>query len=136
MTFTSKFPPGCAHLDLEHVAEVLTKHRADICASAKELGVSSADLRRLTWHDAKLLDGAHEAIDLYAIRCQGLMIQELSSPRLRIRERAVDQILASSFAAGHPLATAQLPRSRQKTQPTSEFILEMRRRAALRRADG
>ena len=117
MTFISKFPPGCARLDLRRVAEVLTKHRADICAAAKELGVSRTDLRRLTWHNPKLLGGAHEAIDLYVIRCQGLMIQELSSPRRRIRERAAEQILASSLAAGHLLATVQLPRSRQKTQP-------------------
>jgi hypothetical protein len=117
MTFNSKFPPGCTRLDLRRVAGVLTKHRADICAAAKELGVSRTDLRRLTWHDPRLLEGAHEAIDLYVIRCQGLMIQELSSPRRRIRERAAEQILGSSLAAGHPLATIQMPRSRQKTSP-------------------
>lgn len=129
MTYIAKFPPGCGHLDLACVAEVLTKHRADICAAAKELGVSSADLRRLTWHDPKLLDGAHEAIDLYSIRCHGLMIQELSSPRRRIRERAIEQLLASSLAAGHPLATVPTPRPKIKSnKPPSEFILEMRRR--------
>jgi hypothetical protein len=132
MTFISKFPPGCARLDLRRVAEVLTKHRADICAGAKELGVSRTDLRRLTWHDPKLLHGAYEAIDLYAIRCQSLMIQELSSPRRRIRERATDQILASSLAAGHPLATAPAPKPMVKSnKPPSEFILEMRRRRSL-----
>jgi hypothetical protein len=78
------------------------------------------------------LDGAHEAIDLYVIRCQSLMIQELSSPRRRVRERAVDRILASSLAAGHPLAKATTPRPKVKSnKPPSAFILEMRRRRAL-----
>jgi hypothetical protein len=71
-------------------------------------------------------------MDLYAIRCQGLMIQELSSPCLRIRDRAAEQILGSSLAAGHPLATVPTPRLRIKSnKPPSAFILEMRRRRSL-----
>jgi hypothetical protein len=125
MPFKPKFPEACRRLDLDLVRRTLARRRLDICAAAKELGVSPADLRRLTWHDPKLLDGAREAIDLYVAHCWGLMIEDLNSPNRRKRQRAVDQILASPLAAGHPLATAPKPKSKS-TKPPSKFILEMR----------
>jgi hypothetical protein len=124
MPHKPKFPEACRHL----VSHTLAKHRLDICGAAKELGVHRTDLRKLTWHDPKLLDEAKEAIELYAARCNGLMIDELYSPEGWRRRRAVEQILASH---GHPLAMAT-PAPKRKHRPTSKFVLEINRRRALR----
>ena len=130
MPFIPKFPEACRHLDLGLVRRTLVKHRANITAAAKELKVSRTDLRRLTWHDPKLLKPALEMCDLFTIRCTGVMIKALYSRNRRRREWGVDKILASPLAAGCPLAPAPKVKS---TKPPSEFILEMRRRAAAKR---
>ena len=137
MTFISKFPEACRHLDLDLVRRTLTRHRLDISAAAKELGVNRTDLRRLTWHDPKLLGEALDACGLYVIRCNSRMIEGLSSPRQQVRDRAAEQIFASPMAYGHPLAAAltSAPRSKVKsTKPPSKFILEMNRRRASQRS--
>ena len=137
MPFIPKFPEACRHLDPDLVRRTLTKHRLDICAAAKELGVNRTDLRRLTWHDPKLLDEAREVCDLYLHRCRALMIQGLFSPNIRKREWAVDQILSSSLAVGHPMATvSRAPRPKVKSnRPPSPFIVKMNRRRALKKAE-
>jgi hypothetical protein len=126
-----KFPGACRHLDLGVVSHTLAKHRLDICGAAKELGVNRTDLRRLTWHDPKLLDEAKEAIELYRHRCNGLVIDELYSPERWRRRRAVEQILATQ---GHPLAPAPRPRVKSN-KPLSKFILEKNRQGALKKAE-
>jgi hypothetical protein len=45
--FLPKVPPSCEHLDLALVERVLAKHYGDIPASARELNISTPDLRRL-----------------------------------------------------------------------------------------
>jgi hypothetical protein len=131
MPHKPKFPEACRHLDLVVVSHTLAKHRLDICGAAKELGVHRTDLRKLTWHDPKLLDEAKEAIELYAARCNGLMIDELHSSEGWRRRRAVEQILASH---GHPLAPAPRPRVKSN-KPPSEFVIEMNRQRVLEKAE-
>ena len=63
-----------ADLPLIHVERALTRHRADVCAAAKDLKVSRTDLRRLTWRQPKLLRAGLELCDLYVARCNSLMI--------------------------------------------------------------
>jgi hypothetical protein len=131
MPHKPKFPEACRHLDLIVVSSALAKHRLDICGAAKELGVHRTDLRKLTWHDPKLLDEAKEAIEVYAIRCNGLMIDDFYGPEGWRRRRAVEQILASH---GHPLAPAPRPKVKSN-KPPSEFVLEMNRRYAIKKAE-
>jgi hypothetical protein len=137
MPFIPKFPEGCRHLNLALVSRTLAKHRLDLCAAAKELGVSQPDLRRLTWHDPKLLDEAKEACDLYANRCYSLMVQALSSSNRQKREWAAEAFLASPFAHGSPFSPApSAPRPRPKlksNKPLSEFFLEIHRQRALKK---
>jgi hypothetical protein len=60
-------PGSVAGLDLKRVARVLVKHRANVSAAAKALGVPSADLRKLTWSHPRLielaLEEAHRLVD-------------------------------------------------------------------------
>jgi hypothetical protein len=107
LPFIPKFPPGCAHLDLKEVERVLTRHRANISEAAKELGVSRTDLRRLTWHNPKLLEEGLIWCEVYVGRCNGLLIQALNSKSRRRREWAADRILSSSLGYGNPFAPAR-----------------------------
>ena len=55
-----KVPDGVAHLDPDVVVEVLSRHGVNVSDAASELGVRSADLRRLLWANPKLTDAAVE----------------------------------------------------------------------------
>ena len=56
----SRAPAGLAGIDLAEVERVLVKHHANVTAAARELNVSSHDLRRLTWSKPRLIDTALE----------------------------------------------------------------------------
>jgi hypothetical protein len=55
-----KVPDAVAHLDPEFVIEVLSRHGVNVSEAADELGVASADLRRLLWARPQLMDAAAE----------------------------------------------------------------------------
>ena len=55
-----KVPDSVAHLDPDVVVEVLSRHGVNVSDAASELGVASADLRRLLWANPKLTDAAVE----------------------------------------------------------------------------
>jgi hypothetical protein len=48
------------HLDADVVVEVLGRHGVNVTEAANELGVASADLRRLLWARPNLVDAAAE----------------------------------------------------------------------------
>ena len=56
-----KVPDSVAHLDPDVVVEVLGRHAINVSEAAGELGVASADLRRLLWANPKLMDAAVES---------------------------------------------------------------------------
>ena len=55
-----KVPESVAHLDQDVVVETLSRHGINVSEAASELGVASADLRRLLWANPKLTDAAVE----------------------------------------------------------------------------
>ena len=55
-----KIPDNVQHLDQDIVVEVLSRHGVNVSDAARELGVASADLRRLLWANPKLTDAAVE----------------------------------------------------------------------------
>jgi hypothetical protein len=55
-----KVPDSAQHLDQDLVVEVLSRHGVNVTDAAGELGVASADLRRLLWANPKLTDAAVE----------------------------------------------------------------------------
>ena len=69
MPFIPKRPPSLAHLSDEAAARALSKHFGDVVEAAKELGVDRKDLRRLTWHNPRILDAAHERMSLLFTIC-------------------------------------------------------------------
>ena len=55
-----KVPDTVGHFDPDVVVEVLSRHAVNVSDAAGELGVASADLRRLLWANPKLTDAAVE----------------------------------------------------------------------------
>jgi hypothetical protein len=53
-------PDSVKHLDVDILVEVLSRHGVNVSEAADELGVASADLRRLLWANPKLTDAAVE----------------------------------------------------------------------------
>jgi hypothetical protein len=53
-------PYSVTHLDADVVVEVLSRHGVNVSEAAVELGVASADLRRLLWARPQLVDAAAE----------------------------------------------------------------------------
>jgi hypothetical protein len=101
-----KPPAACADLDLTLVERVLSKHLADIPASARELGVSIPDLRRLTWARPDLLEAAELECMGIVHRAMSVLFQALDSDEPRRRMWAAEKILSSYLARDHPFAPA------------------------------
>jgi hypothetical protein len=53
-------PDSVKHLDADVLVEVLSRHGVNVTDAADELGVASADLRRLLWAKPQLTDAAAE----------------------------------------------------------------------------
>jgi hypothetical protein len=53
-------PDSVKHLDTDVVVEVVSRHGVNVSEAADELGVASADLRRLLWARPQLRDAAAE----------------------------------------------------------------------------
>ena len=102
-----KPPAACADLDLALVERTLSKHLADIPAAARELGVSTPDLRRLTWSKPRLLEEAELACMGIVSRAWGELIRGLDSDEPRRRMWAAERILSSYLARDHPFAPAR-----------------------------
>jgi hypothetical protein len=107
MPHTPKVPASCVDLDLVLVEQTLTKHKANIAAAARELGVPVSDLRRLTWAKPDLLQTALDEMAVVVARAEGVLIEMLDSPDVQRRERAAEKILSSYAARNHPLAPAR-----------------------------
>jgi hypothetical protein len=63
-------PASCADLDLDVVERVLAKHDGHVYEAARELGVPSPDLRRLTWSVPRLIDAALERAERLVDRAE------------------------------------------------------------------
>jgi hypothetical protein len=118
MPFVPKVPDSCRDLDLAHVSRTLVKHYGYFPSTARELGVSPADLRRLTWAKPKLLDEAHEEMELAVIRGRGELIRALFSDNPRRRMWGADRMLSSWMARDSPHASA----TRLETRPKATIV--------------
>jgi hypothetical protein len=116
MPFIPKTPDSCGDLDLVHVSRMLAKHCGYFPAAARELSVSPADLRRLTWANPRLLDEAHEEMELVVLRARSELITAMYSGNSRRRMWAADWILSSWMARDNPLAPAMRSGTRARAR--------------------
>jgi hypothetical protein len=121
MPFIPKTPDSCRDLDLVHVSRMLAKHCGYFPAAARELGVSPADLRRLTWAMPRLLEEANEEMELAVIRAEGELISAVFSSNSRRRMWGADRILSSWMAGDSPLAPARRSETRARARIVTSF---------------
>ena len=105
MPFIPKRPASLAHISDEAAARALSKHFGNIVEAATELGVDRKDLRRLTWHNPRILEAAHERMSLFAYHMLDEAVRGLDSRVASVRRCAVDRMLAHPMMLGHPFAS-------------------------------
>jgi hypothetical protein len=81
-------PASVAHLDLDVVVETLSRHGLNVSEAASELGVGSADLRRLLWANPKLSDAAVEIEERRLDLAERNIFEALKSDDPRRRDAA------------------------------------------------
>ena len=79
-------PDVVKHLDPDVVVEVLSRHSVNVSDAAAELGVGSADLRKLLWARPQLADAAAEMEERRLDKAEKTITEALDSedPRTRL----------------------------------------------------
>jgi hypothetical protein len=116
-------PPALAHLSDEAASIVLARHFGDVVKAARELGVDRKDLRRLCWHNPRILAAAHERMDLFRIGVRSKIIEAVYSRSAKKRRWGLDAMVESyefRDQAGALLAPA--PKQRVVDEPGREAI--------------
>jgi hypothetical protein len=104
MPFVPKRPLSLKHLTDEQAARSLSRNFGNVAAAARELGVGRADLRKLTWHNPKILDAAADRQELFVERMWSEAVRGLNHRSARVRMRAADRLFAHPRAIDHPFA--------------------------------
>ena len=81
-------PDSVKHLDADVVVEVLSRHGVNVSEAADELGVASADLRRLLWANPKLAEAAVEIEERRLDLAEKNIFEALKSDDPRRRDAA------------------------------------------------
>jgi hypothetical protein len=81
-------PFSVTHLDADVVVEVLSRHGVNVSEAANELGVASADLRRLLWARPQLVDAAAEIEERRLDLAERNIFEALKSDDPRRRDAA------------------------------------------------
>jgi hypothetical protein len=83
-----KVPDSVADLDPDVVVEVLSRHAINVSDAASELGVASADLRRLLWAKPHLTEAAVEMEERRLDLAEKNIYEALTSDDSRRRDAA------------------------------------------------
>jgi hypothetical protein len=94
-----KVPDTVAHLDPDVVVEVLSRYAINVSDAAGELGVASADLRRLLWANPKLTDAAVEIEERRLDLAERNIYEALRSNDSRRRDGASFFVIRNSHRA-------------------------------------
>jgi hypothetical protein len=118
-----KVPDSVAHLDPDLVVEVLSRHGVNVSDAAAELGVASADLRRLLWAKPQLTDAAVEIEERRLDLAERNIFEALKSDDPRRRDAASMFTIRNSHRARRrgwittSTSTAELSVSVNASQP-------------------
>jgi hypothetical protein len=94
-----KVPESVQHLDQDIVVEILSRHGVNVSDAADELGVASADLRRLLWANPKLTDAAAEIEEQRLDLAEKNIYEALASEDSRRRDAASFFVLRNTARA-------------------------------------
>ena len=116
----------------EAASIVLARHFGDFVKAARDLGVARADLRRLTWHNPRILNAAHERIELFRIGVRSKIIGAVYSRSAKRRRWGFDAMFDSYEFRDHPFASARwaAPAQRERAKKVVDARLVLEREAA------
>jgi HEAT repeat protein len=120
----SSLPVSCRELDLAAVEAELVKHRCNVAAAARALGVPASDLRRLvTWGPlaAAVSEQVEQAID----RAEAVLLDGLGSPDALVRLKAASALLTLS-PAGRRRGFGRGASAGRKSRPPEDVALKWR----------
>jgi hypothetical protein len=120
----SSLPPSCRELDLAAVEAELVKHRCNVAAAARALGVPASDLRRLVaW--GPLVAAVSEQVEQSIDRAEAVLVDGLSSPDVMVRLKAASALLTLS-PAGRRRGFGRGASAGRKTRPAEDVALKWR----------
>src|SRR5580693_1372459 len=105
-------PDSVKHLDADVLVEVLSRHAINVSEAAAELGVESADLRRLLWVRPQLTDPA----------------VEVEERRLDLAEKNIYEALRSNDPRRRDAASMFTIRNSHRARRRLDHYLDKRRR--------
>jgi hypothetical protein len=94
-----KVSDSVAHLDPDVVVDTLSRHAINVSDAASELGVGSADLRRLLWAKPYLTDAAVEMEERRLDLAEKNIYEALHSDDRRRRDAASFFVVRNSHRA-------------------------------------
>jgi hypothetical protein len=118
LPFVPKRPPALNHLSDEAASIVLARHFGDIVVAACELNVDRKDLRRLCWHNPRILNAAHERIGLFRIGVRSKIMQAVYSRSAKRRRWGCDAMFDSYEFRDNLFAKAFAPAPRRVARVT------------------
>ena len=111
---------------------MLARHFGDFVAAAKELNVDRKHLRRLTWHNPRILTAAHERMELFHIGVRSKILEAVYSRTAKRRRWGLDAMFNSYEFRDHPLASARWAAPTRAAE-AGRFVLEREAAAELAR---
>jgi hypothetical protein len=112
------------HVSDEAASIMLARHFGDFVAAARELGVARKDLRKLTWHNPRILKASHERMELFRIGVKSKIIEAVYSPSAKRRCWGYDALCDSYEFRDSLLASAGLlaPAPRERSAPVAPIV--------------
>jgi hypothetical protein len=95
MPFVPARPSALNHLSSAVASAVLAKHFGDMAAAARELGVERKHLQQLARHNPRILNAAHERMDLFRQGVKSKIIQAVLSKSAKRQRWGCDAMFDS-----------------------------------------
>jgi hypothetical protein len=95
MPFVPARPSALNQLSSAVASAVLSKHFGDIVKAAKELNVDRKDLQQLVRHNPRILNAAHERMELFRIGVKSKIIEAVLSKDHKKQRWGVDAVYES-----------------------------------------
>ena len=108
MPHVPKRPLALTHLSDEAASQALARHFGDFVKAARDLGVDRKDLRRLTWHNPRILNATHERMELFHIGVKSRIIEAVYSRSAKRRRWGYDAMADAIEFRDSPFASARV----------------------------
>jgi hypothetical protein len=117
-------PVSCRELDLAAAEAALVKHRCNVAAAARELGVPASDFRRLvSW--GPLAAAAREQVEQALDRAEAVLRAGLEDGDVMVRLKAASTFLTLT-SAGRRRGFGRGASAGRKARPSEDVALKWR----------